>query len=152
MDRIDRDILGALVVDGRLSVKVLAERIGLGASATGDRLRKLETAGVIKGYTVQIDAVAAGATIDALIDVQLEPGAGFATIDEEIAGVAEIVDAVHLTGTYDYQLRVQCTAIADLERVITYLKEGLGVRSTQTRIVLRNAVGMPRQLIPAESQ
>jgi len=148
MDEIDRRILELLVADGRASVTSLAERVGLGASATSERLRRLERAGVIAGFRAEIDPVAIGRSIDTLIDIQLAPGSSFGHLDGDLASLPEIVDAVHVTGQWDYQLRARCRSIEDLEHLIRRLKEDLGVRETSTRVVLRTVAGFPRQPVP----
>ena len=54
MEEIDRAIVGALTVDGRLSYTDLAERVGLSVSAVHQRVRRLEQRGVISGYTAKV--------------------------------------------------------------------------------------------------
>ncbi len=148
MDDIDRRIIDALVTDGRLPVTSLAERIGLSASATSERLRRLEREGVIAGFRAEINPAAIGRAIDTLIDIQLAPGSSFGALDADLAAMPEIVDAAHVTGQWDYQIRARCRSIDDLERLIRRLKEELGVRETSTRVVLRTVTGFPRQPLP----
>lgn len=148
MDDIDRRIIDALVTDGRLPVTSLAERIGLSASATSERLRRLEREGVIAGFRAEINPAAIGRAIDTLIDIQLAPGSSFGALDADLAAMPEIVDAAHVTGQWDYQIRARCRSIDDLERLIRRLKEELGVRETSTRVVLRTVAGFPRQPLP----
>ncbi len=150
-DQFDREIIGAMVEDGRLSVRSLADRIGLGPSATSDRLRPLESDGVIAGYTAVLDGPSIGRPIDAIIDVQVGPDHDFYSLDPALADIPEVVEAMHMTGQFDYQLRLSCRSVEDLEQVLVRLKD-LGVRQTNTRIVLRRVTGMPRapQLTPPD--
>lgn len=56
-----------------------------------------------------------------------------------------MVDAVHVTGGFDYQIRVRTATIGDLDRLLQELKEDLGVRETSTRVVLHTVDGFPRE-------
>lgn len=66
-DDVDRDILGILQGEGRISVTELAQRIHLSQPATSARVRRLEDAGIIAGYSARIDAEAIGLTIHAVV-------------------------------------------------------------------------------------
>jgi Lrp/AsnC family leucine-responsive transcriptional regulator len=146
LDIIDRRIIGVLVSDGRIAVRELAERIALSASATSDRLKRLEQSGVITGYGARIDPAAAGREIQAIIEVQLDPASGVFEIDAAIAEMPQVVDAFHLTGRFDYQLRIACPDIEGIEVAIRHLKEDLGVRETSTRLILRGVAGTPKPI------
>lgn len=148
MDDMDRMIIGVMVGEGRISISSLAERVGLSASATSERVRRLEREGVIAGFRAEIDPAAIGRGIDTLIDIQLAPGSSFGALDSHLAALPEIVDAAHVTGQWDYQIRARCRSIEDLESLIRRLKEDLGVRETSTRVVLRTVTGFPRQPLP----
>ncbi len=143
IDDIDRTIIGVMVSDGRIAVRELAKSVGLSPSATSERLRRLESSGIITGYSARVDPAAVERTIEALIDVQLDPSSGVFEIDDQIRAMPEVVDAVHVTGRFDYQLRIACGGIDDIEAVLRHLKEHLGVRETSTRVILRSVDGMP---------
>lgn len=149
MDGIDRQIIAELVEDGRLSVTELSDRVSLSLSATSQRLRRLVDGGAITRFTVALDSAVVGRPIDALVDVRLPSGGPFADLDAEVLSLPEVVDAVHLTGRFDYQLRLRCASIDDLDTILRNFKETLGVEETSTRIVLSTVTGMPRQPTPA---
>ena len=75
MDRPDRVILAAVAASGRVTLQELAEPVHLGPSATRDRLRRLEQRGVITGYRAILDEDALGYPLEALVEVDLAPGA-----------------------------------------------------------------------------
>ena len=144
IDHIDRTIIDALRRNARLSVRNLAGEIGQSPSATSDRFQRLVAAGVITAFTIDVAPEATGRPLDALVDVQLAPGTEYRTIDDELLAMPQVIDAMHLTGQFDYQLRARCRDVADLESLILALKETGVVHATQTRIVLRSATAMPR--------
>ena len=149
MDEIDRRILQELVVDGRLSVTELADQISLSLSATSQRLRRLVDAGAIERFTVRLDPATVGRPIDALVDLRLPADLSFSGIDEGILALPEVVDAVHLTGRFDYQVRLHCRTINELDTILRDFKQSFGVEETSTRVVLSTVAGFPRQPTPA---
>jgi Lrp/AsnC family transcriptional regulator, leucine-responsive regulatory protein len=145
MDAIDRRILTLLTDDGRLSVTELADAVHLSLSAASQRLRRLRETGAIERFTVRLGSGAVGRPIDALVDLQLTPGAPWSGIDDALRENPDVVDAVHVTGGFDYQIRVRTATIEDLDRLLQRLKERLGVRETSTRMVLHTVEGFPRE-------
>ena len=149
MDEIDRRILQELVMDGRLSVTELADQVSLSLSATSQRLRRLVDAGAIERFTVRLDPATVGRPIDALVDLRLPADLSFSGIDEGILALPEVVDAVHLTGRFDYQVRLHCRTINELDTILRDFKQSFGVEETSTRVVLSTVAGFPRQPTPA---
>ena len=145
MDAIDRKIITLLIDDGRLSVTELADAVHLSLSAASQRLRRLRESGAIDRFTVRLDSEAVGRPSDALGDLQLTPGAPWSGIDDALRNDPEVVDAVHVTGGFDYQIRVRTRTIAELDQLLQNFKEHLGVRETSTRVVLHTVEGFPRE-------
>jgi Lrp/AsnC family transcriptional regulator, leucine-responsive regulatory protein len=150
MDEIDRKIIGELVKDGRLSVTELSDQINLSLSATSQRLRQLAASGVIDHFTAVLNPTLLGCPIDALVDLRLPAENPFSEIDTELMGMDEVVDAVHLTGRFDYQVRLRCVSIDALDLILRDFKERLGVDETSTRLVLSSVKGYPRQPVPPQ--
>lgn len=145
MDQIDRKIITLLLEDGRLSVTDLADAVHLSLSAASQRLRRLRESGAIDRFTIRLDGEAVGRPIDALVDLQLMPGSLWSGIDDALRENPDVVDAVHVTGGFDYQIRVRTGTIDELDRLLQDLKEHLGVRETSTRVVLHTVEGFPRE-------
>lgn len=145
MDEIDRKILKLLMDDGRASVTDIADAVHLSLSAASQRLRRLRESGAIDRFTISVSGAAIGRPLDALVDLQLSPGAPWAGIDDALRDQADVVDAVHVTGGFDYQIRVRARTIEDLDDLLRWLKESMGVRETSTRVVLHTVEGFPRE-------
>ena len=145
VDDIDRKIISLLVDDGRASVTEIADAVHLSLSAASQRLRRLRAAGAIDRFTVRVGAEAVGRPIDALVDLQLSPSAPGKGIDDALRDHDAVVDAVHVTGGFDYQIRVRAQSIDELDQLLQWLKESLGVRETSTRVVLHTVSGFPRE-------
>lgn len=73
IDDIDRTIIRSVVQDGRLSVRRLAEIVSLSTSATSERLRRLEAAGAILGYTARVAPEVVDRPVDAVVGVRARP-------------------------------------------------------------------------------
>ncbi len=144
MDAIDRKIIGELQRDGRLSLTDLAERLPLSLSATSERFRRLVEDGVVAGFRAEVDRARVGRTVDAVIDVRLQPGTYSPDIDFDRPGLEAVIDAVHLTGRFDLQLRVAARDVAELDGLLMTLKDELGAEETNTRLILRVQDGFPR--------
>ncbi len=138
IDDIDRNIIGAVRDDGRVSITNLADRVGLSTSATSERLRRLETHGVILGYHAEVSPDVLGRSLDAVIGVRAQPGADRNDIERWIGQQPSVVEAVHLTGPHDYMLRLRCRSTAELDDVLMDMKKTGGVADTETKIVLRS--------------
>ena len=68
LDAIDRALLIALHQNARASIRALGRQVGLSAPGCSERLKRLEVAGVISGFSVELDAHALGFALQALVD------------------------------------------------------------------------------------
>lgn len=141
MDRIDREILAALVRDGRQSWQDLAASVRLGPTATAERVRRLRARGVLRGFAADVDPAALGRPLELVADITLADAAAADRFEAALAGIPAVVDAVHLTGPSDYVLRLRCADPADIDATVRRLKEA-GAARTETRLVLRRVAGI----------
>lgn len=135
MDAKDRQIIRELQKDGRITNQDLADRVNLSPSPCLRRLRLLEEAGVIKGYTALVDQKAYGLPITVFIRVRLERHgeAVVRTFEEHVARIDEVLDCYLLAGGDDYLLWV---IVASLEAYEDFIRRKLhaipGVASIDT--------------------
>ena len=117
MDRIDRAIIDQLQQNGRLTNLELAERVGLSASPCLRRVRQLEAAGVIEGYTAIVNRQAIGRAYEPLVWVTLSEVTrdSMTAFEQAIAGIDDVVEAMRMMGQPDYLLRVATTDAASFE-------------------------------------
>ena len=138
MDPTDSEILRLLRADGRLSWRDLGAAVGLSANAAADRVRRLRQAGVILGFTAQVDPAAGGRSLEALVNITLAPGVDSDRFATEVCELPCVNEALHLTGAPDYQLRVACRDTAELDVLLRTLRLRHGAADTETTIVLRS--------------
>jgi Lrp/AsnC family leucine-responsive transcriptional regulator len=120
LDDHGRKLLTELQRDARASFADLGRRIGLSASATAERLRRMEDAGIIRGYTVDIDREALGLPILAIIRMTCD-GPRYHPFLKFVKELPEVRECHHVTGGDAFFLQVTAASIAELERVIERL-------------------------------
>ena len=139
LDAIDRKILRALQSDGKISVGELAGRVGLSPSPCARRVRLLEKAGVVKGYTAIVDQKKVGLPISAFASIKLERQReeDLDRFGDAVSRWPEVLDCYLMTGQRDYLMRI---VAADLESYERFLKDKLtrldNVASIETSFAL----------------
>lgn len=120
MDAKDRQIIAALQQNGRLTNQELSERVSLSPSPCLRRLRILEDAGIIKGYTAVVDEQAYGLPITVFVRIRLERHTEdvVATFEQKIRRIDAILDCYVMTGNADYLLRVLVESLEDYEQFV----------------------------------
>lgn len=136
---IDRKILRALQEDGRMTIQAIADRVGLSPSPCLRRIRQMERAEIITGYSAMVDQKAVGLPVSVFISIKLERQRA-RELDAFAAAISrwpEVTDAYLMTGQFDFLLRVVC---ADLESYEHFLREKLtqveGVASIESSFSL----------------
>lgn len=139
MDAIDRKIIRALQQDGRISNQDLADRVGLSPSPCLRRVRNLENAGVITGYSASIDQERYGLPIDVFVSISLENQRDEAlqAFEAAILRLDEVMECYLMTGSRDYLLRVVCDGLKSYERFTRDQLATLpGIRSIESSFAL----------------
>ena len=144
LDSIDARIIDALQLQGRLSYEELGQQVGLSASATLRRVRRLEEAGVLAGYVALVRARLVGLNLTAYIQVRLSKPAGNdkrSPLDVFAAAVhswQEVVDCTALTGEMDLLLKV---VVADMDHFSRFIMDTLlkhpSVQDCKTSFVMK---------------
>ena len=138
MEEIDRAIVKALTLDGRLSYTDLAERVGLSVSAAHQRVRRLEQRGVLKGYSARVDFTALELPLTAFVAIRpLDPSQADDAPDR-LANLPEIEACYSVAGEDHYLLLVRVRGPQDLERLLQEIRSAANV-STRTTVVLSTA-------------
>jgi Lrp/AsnC family leucine-responsive transcriptional regulator len=120
MDSVDAAILDRLANDARISVAELARLVGLSAPSVSERIKRLEEAGVIGGYTVTVDPAALGLPLAAWLRVRPIPGR-LERVADILRRLPEVVECDRITGEDCFLARAHVASIADLEALIDKL-------------------------------
>ncbi len=148
-DDLDRALLRALQEDARRSNVELARLVDLSATGLQKRLRRLEEAGVIVGYAARLDREALGYDMLCFVQVTLqrhEPDA-VDNFRREVQAMPEVLECHHLTGEFDYLLKVVLRNRKHLERfILNTLTPVRGMDKIRTSLVLseiKSTAAMP---------
>ena len=139
LDDLDKSMLRSLQADGRLSNVDLARRINLSPPATHTRLKRLEKDGYIRQYTALVDREKAGYDLLCFIHIglQMHQVAQVEKFREATRKMPEVLECHHITGEYDYLLKVVLHNRKDLERfVVDKITPIPGVARIHTSLVL----------------
>ncbi len=120
LDPFDRKILVELSADARLPFAELARRIGLSPSAATERVKQLESLGLIRGYRADLDLKALGLSITAFIRMTCD-GPRYRPFLKFLATLDPVQECHHLTGGDAFLLKVVLTSTEELERLIEKL-------------------------------
>ncbi len=135
MDELDRNIIGLLGADARMSVATLSRRLKVARSTIQARLERLETGGIIAGYTLKLGEHAREGRLRASVLLTIEPRAQ-AAILTRLKSIAEI-ERVHTTsGRFDLLLQIACPNTQVLDQVLDQIGAMTGVKSSESLIHL----------------
>lgn len=136
MEQFDKSILTILSRDGRVSFTELGREVGLSTSATQQRVRRLETRGVIQGYRAEIDPVTIGRPIAAFVQLQPLGADPEDRAPEFLETLPEIISCYSIAGSASYLCFVQVESTEALDDLLNAIRSELAV-NTVTTMVLR---------------
>ncbi len=136
IDSIDKKLLDALVANARISNAEIARLVGLSAPSVSERIKRLEEAGVIEGYTVKINPEALGLQVSAWLRIRPIPGQ-FHKVAEILRGLPEVVECDRITGEDCFIARAHLKSVKDLERLVD---EVIPYAMTNTSIIQSSPV------------
>ena len=141
LDRIDIKLLHELQKDGRISNVKLSEVVGLSPSPCLMRVKRLEQAGYIKGYTAQIDLAKLGDTLTVFTEVTLSEHrrTDFGRFEAAIQRIDEIVECHLVSGGYDYLLKFVTRGVVRYQEIIEMLLDmNIGVEKYFSYVVIKS--------------
>jgi Lrp/AsnC family leucine-responsive transcriptional regulator len=142
IDAVDARLLTMLAANARMTVADLARQVSMSSPSVADRLRRLEDAGVVRGYTIDIDPVALGYTMQAIVRIRPLPGQ-LRRVEQLLAEIPEFVECDKVTGEDCFVARVMLRTIGHLDGVLDRVTE---YAETNTAII--KAATIKRRLPP----
>jgi DNA-binding Lrp family transcriptional regulator len=146
LDRIDRQILGLLQADGRMTNVDLADRVGLTAPPCLRRVRALEEAGAIQGYHAELDAATLGypITVFAMVSLKSQAERDLAAFEAHVATIPEIRECHMLNGEIDFILKIVASDLRSFQDILTtHLTPAPNVASVKTSLTIRTSKHQP---------
>lgn len=140
LDRYDIKILEILAKDGRITKSRLAEAISLSVSPCWERVKRLEKAGIIEGYSARINArvLLKRAPVWIQIELKQHNADSFLRFENAIHATPEVTECVAVGGGVDYLVKVEASSIDAYQRLIDdWLMSDLGIERYFTYIVTK---------------
>lgn len=136
MDAIDGQIVELLRNNARLSYAELGRQVGLSAPAVHDRVGKLESTGILKGYVAIADPEAIGLGVTALVGIIQSDNSELDQVAAALYEMEEVESCYFLAGEESFLVKVRVPVMAELEHLITRLNRIDGVARTRTTVAL----------------
>ncbi len=139
-DKQDLAILRVLLADSRKSLQEIGKEVGLSTTSCWNRIKRMEAAGAIQGYTVKVDLSQLGYRDSVIVLVNLESHSDETLYEfgRTLETIPEVLEAFLISGDYDYYIRIAVQDTRDYERL---LREKLykipGIRHSKSSFVLR---------------
>lgn len=146
LDETDRRIISVLQNDARASMRSIAEQAGVSLGTVSNRVRRLEEAGVIRGYSVRLDPELSGWELTVVIGLRIQKGR-LIEIQEKIAKDNRVYGAYDVTGEFDSMIIARARDRRDLDDLSKNVISIDGVESSVTHLVL-NTVKESSTVLP----
>jgi len=147
LDETDLRILELLRRDGRLSIREIAREISKSPTATYTRIKRLESLGVIRGYTALIDYSKLGFGVNALTLLQVD-GAHIVEVEKLLASEPNVKAVYDVTGEYDVAFISTFRSVEELDNFIKKLLRNPYIKRSVTSIILRVVKDQPHVDVP----
>ena len=156
LDQYDQTLLSLLQTDSQVSYAELGKKIGLSVSAVNERIKKLQGRGIISKYVAVLDAAKLDLGLCAFIHVWIDRPASEDSFIDKIKSIPEIQECHHVTGEFNYLLKVRVSGTAALEALLKEkLKSLKGVVKVQTFVVLstqKETTALPLQRLSPKGE
>ena len=139
MDDLDRNMLGLLGADARMSVATLSRRLKVARSTIQARLERLETTCIIAGYTLRLGESAREGRLRASVLLTIEPRSQ-APVLTRLKSIAEVERVFTTSGRFDLLLQVACPNTAVLDQVLDQIGAMTGVKASESLIHLSTKI------------
>ena len=145
----DARVLAILQAQGRRSYADLGVDLGMAGPSVHERVKKLESRGVIRGYAADVDPLAVGLSVLAFTWVTQAPGTVSKDLTPEFAAIAEIEECHYIAGEADYLLKIRARDMEHLGAIVRRIQTTHDVFSTETDVVFTTGFeGRPLPIIP----
>ncbi|KJV11101.1 AsnC family transcriptional regulator [Elstera litoralis] len=142
LDAVDTALIRALAENARQPVSALAQSVGLSAPSVSERLRRLESSGLLRGYTVDLDLKALGYRLQAIVRVKPLPGQ-LHWVQRLLEDEPAVIECDKVTGDDCFIVRIVLRDIEDLDHILESFSE-----RAETNSAIIKASPVPRRLPP----
>lgn len=148
IDETNRRILDILRNDARTSNAEIARQVGLTTSAVHERVRKLESKGIIRGYAAILAPEPLDLRLLAFVGVRISPHREARSVGQALSDISNVEEVFHLAGEECFLTKVRCRDTEELEELLLTINDIPSVNSTRTIICLRPVKEAPGPTVP----
>ncbi len=143
IDKLDKQILSILMLNAKKAYTDIAKQLYVSGGTIHVRMKKLEDAGIVKGYNLEVDHAKLGYDICAFLGIYLDKSSLYENVAKELEGIPEIVGAHYTTGLYNIFAKILCRDTNHLRDVLHRIQEVKGIQRTETFISLEESINRP---------
>jgi len=141
IDATDRKILSLLVKDARMPFLEIARECGVSGAAIHQRVKRLETAGIITGSRLLVKPEALGLNVCAFIQISLSESNKYPVVFDALKKIPEVVECHFITGRYALLVKMYCLDNEHLmDMIVNTLQKIPYIESTETLMSLQQAI------------
>jgi DNA-binding Lrp family transcriptional regulator len=145
LDDIDRQLIGALQLNARESVAMLARKLGVARTTVTARLARLEQVQVITGYGVRLSQHMIEGGLQAYVGITVQPRSGKEVV-RRLGAMAQVQQLCAVSGEFDYVAWLRCDSPEQLDELLDQIGHVDGVEKTTTSIILSNKLNRSQPL------
>ncbi|MCO6479218.1 MAG: Lrp/AsnC ligand binding domain-containing protein [Phaeodactylibacter sp.] len=153
IDKLDRQILSILMRNSKKAYTDIAKQLYVSGGTIHVRMKKLEEAGVVKGYNLMVDYNKLGYDICAFLGIYLDKSSLYDDVALELEKIPEIVAAHYTTGGYNIFAQIICRDTDHLREVLhDKIQKISGIQRTETFISLQESIDRPINILDPEDE
>lgn len=147
LDAVDKQILGMLLDCGRISYTDISKAVGMKPPSVIDRIKKMESDGIIKGYTTNVDYKKLGYDLSAYVGVVIDDSEHVGNFETTVGEIDDsIVQCYHVTGDFTILLKVITENTSTLAALIKKIRSVKGVTKTNTILIFNSTLERVRKI------
>jgi len=153
IDNLDRQILSILMRNAKKAYTDIAKQLYVSGGTIHVRMKKLEEAGIVKGYHLDVDHNKLGYDIAAFLGIYLDKSSLYNDVARELEQIPEIVGAHYTTGLYNIFAKIICRDTDHLRQVLHDKIQNIpGIQRTETFISLQESINRPIDITDADEK
>ncbi len=148
VDRLDRQILSILMKNAKKAYTEIAQQLFVSGGTIHVRMKKLEEAGIVRSYNLDIDHSKLGYDVIAFLGIYLDKSSLYDEVATELAKIPEVVSAHYTTGLYGIFAKIICHDTKHLRDVLhDKIQPISGIQRTETFISLQESINRPLDIL-----
>ena len=144
MDKINRDIIGLLLADGRATYQHIGAQVGLSAPAVKRRVDQMLARQQIAGFTALIDPSSLGWDTEAYVELSYQGNVSTDRLKRDLEAIPEVVGVWTISGDADALVHLMASNMSEIERTVERMRDFANVHRTRSVIVMSRIFERPR--------